>query len=117
MQNWVICAGSAWLNLGTRVRMPRAGSVGCPGRALSLLVEVPLDVGLEAVEPDGGGPDQMQQWVEERRAWCPDAAEEAEPGPGGVGCRGHAAQQEPALHPAPAGADPHIEPGALPEVP
>ena len=37
---------------------------------LLLLVEVPLDVRLEAIEPDGRGPDQVEQW----RARRPDAA-------------------------------------------
>src|SRR5215813_5965270 len=77
----------------------RVGLCGAIGFR-SLLVEVLLDVGSEAVEPYGGGPDQVEQWVQQPRAGRADAAEEAEPGPAGVGCRGHSAQQETALHPA-----------------
>ena len=83
----------------------------------SLVVEVSPDIGFEAVEAYGGGADQVEQRVQQCHAGRADAAEETEPGPARIGCRRHAAQQEAALHPAPAGADDHIESGALPEVP
>jgi hypothetical protein len=82
-----------------------------------VLAEVPLDIGLEAVEPYGRRPDQVEQRVQQCHARHPEAAEETEPGPCGIGCRRHAAQQETALHPASARAEHHIEPGTLPEVP
>jgi hypothetical protein len=47
-----------------RVRRRSRFPVSCwePG-CMSLEVEVLLDVGLQPVEPDGGGPDQVEQRV------------------------------------------------------
>ena len=54
------------------------------------MAEVLLDVGFETAEPDGRGPDQLEQRVEQCHAGRPDTAEEAEPGPAGIGYRGPA---------------------------
>jgi hypothetical protein len=59
----------------------------CP----SLDVELVPDVGLEAVEPNGGGPDQVEQRVQQCHAGYPDPAEETEPGPIFEALRGEAA--------------------------
>src|SRR5215467_7499467 len=69
--------------------------------------------------PDGAQGERLGGWAE-RRIEQPhpreaETAEEGEPGAACLGDGGHAADEEPALHHAPAGAQHHVEPGVLAE--